>query len=166
LKEAFDRPPQAGSRIVLGPTPGLTQARTATHPIRLVVFGLVQDSECKPLAGARLGINNANPDGWYGPNGSDSCCYYEGALTTDPDGRFAFETVKPGHYHDVVPPPPAHVHVKVDYSGMPGVRFELQFLGDPSLTSPPLKTAVELISDSDAQGSFLRASLMITLSTM
>jgi protocatechuate 3,4-dioxygenase beta subunit len=53
-------------------------------------------------------------------------------LTTDAQGRFAFETIRPGQYPRSGPP--AHIHVEVTTPGKAVEKFEVVFEGDSRMT--------------------------------
>jgi protocatechuate 3,4-dioxygenase beta subunit len=56
----------------------------------------------------------------------------EAHLTTDAQGRFAFETIMPGQYPRSGPP--AHIHVEVTPPGKAVEKYEVVFEGDSRMT--------------------------------
>jgi hypothetical protein len=135
----------APSRARLGP--GVELPRTAATLAagrggqRLIVSGTVLAADCAtPLAGASLEVWQTNAEGEYGPGqgtADERCCYLAAALRTDAQGRFRFETVKPGHYKGEERPPPAHIHLEVLHPDATGLLTELVFAGDPYLGPDP-----------------------------
>jgi protocatechuate 3,4-dioxygenase beta subunit len=108
---------------------------------RLVVSGTVYRADCRtPLAGASIEVWQTNAAGEYGPGqgtGGERCCYLAAALRTDRQGRYRFETVRPGHYKGEGRPPPAHIHFEVRHPDAAGLLTELLFEGDPWLGPDP-----------------------------
>ena len=128
------------SRVRLGPGEGLSPTpanraagRRGGRP--LLVRGVVYRQDCAtPLAGATLHVWQTNPEGLYGPatpGGDVHCCYLQGTARSDGAGRYALETVMPGHYKDAHMP--AHIHFEVSHPAAQGVMTELRFAGDPYL---------------------------------
>jgi protocatechuate 3,4-dioxygenase beta subunit len=93
---------------------------------RLSVTGRVLDVACAPLAGALLDIWQANDAGAY-----DNVGYVlRGKVLTDADGRFAFQTIVPGHYLNGAQYRPAHIHVIASGGGVRALTTQLYFEGD------------------------------------
>jgi catechol 1,2-dioxygenase len=115
---------------------------------RLVVSGTVYRADCRtPLAGASIEVWQTNAEGEYGPGqgtGDERCCYLAAALRTDRQGRYRFETVRPGHYKGERQPPPAHIHFEVRHPDAAGLLTELLFEGDPWLGPDPHGAVVRL----------------------
>jgi|GEM_PF-1044940 len=104
----------------------------------LVIEGRVVDTDGAPLAGAQVYAYQTDAHGWYGVERSDDEANARlwSFCTTDADGAFRIQTIRPGHYaHD--PSVPAHVHFDARAegfgrpagSGPPSLFFE----GDPML---------------------------------
>ena len=114
----------------------------------LILSGTVYAADCRtPLAGAVIEAWQTDARGVYGPaegSGEPRCCYLEGLVKTDADGRYSISTIRPGHYRDEGTPPPAHIHLNVHYAGKPGVLTEVVFAGDPYL--PEGASGPEVIS--------------------
>jgi protocatechuate 3,4-dioxygenase beta subunit len=134
---------------------------------RLVVQGTVYRADCRtPLAGASVAVWQTNAAGEYGPGqgtGGERCCYLAAALRTDQQGRYRFETVKPGHYQGEAEPPPAHIHFEVRHPDATGLLTELLFEGDPRLQPGVLG---EVVTPTPVPGSdppMLRARFDIVL---
>ncbi|TMF58815.1 MAG: hypothetical protein E6I16_10790, partial [Chloroflexi bacterium] len=81
--------PVAAGRVTLGPGLSLTPSPDLVASTRgepLEITGVVYDRRCRPLAGSRIELWQANASGEYGPpQGSDElrCCYLQGAVETD-----------------------------------------------------------------------------------
>ncbi len=123
---------------------GLGQARGQI----LIVRGQVRTPDGKPVAGADIEVWQANSFGRYAhpadtnPAPLDPNFEGFGAVTTDPDGRYQFKTIKPLHY-PVTPSRirPAHIHFDVR-----GKRDELitqmYFEGDPYIQKDSILQSV------------------------
>lgn len=88
----------------------------------LVVTGLVQSIECKPVAGALLDFWQADEFGEYDNKGFR----YRGHQFTDAQGRWRLETVFPAEY----PGRSRHLHVNVQVPGKRMLTTQLYFPGD------------------------------------
>ena len=106
----------------------------------VILNGVVQDPECKPIAGALVEIWQACDTGKYNhpsdPNQAelDPNFQYWGRATTDSEGRFKFKTIKPGAYPAApgwVRPP--HIHMKVHLRGFEEITTQLYFKDELSL---------------------------------
>ena len=107
----------------------LAASRRGT-PLRL--SGVVRSEDCRPLAGATLHAWHTNGDGVYGPpdeGGGVRCCYLQGTLLTDTEGRYRMETVMPGMYGGR-----PHIHVELSHPRARGILTELQFGGSSAPT--------------------------------
>ena len=100
---------------------------------RMVVEGRVLESDGEtPVAGATVFVFHTDDEGYYSPAGMDeSDARLCGLMLTGADGRYRFESVKPGHY--ATGGPPAHVHYRVWGPDLPRQSFSLNFEGDPEL---------------------------------
>lgn len=79
----------AGASIARGNTPG----------VPLFVSGQVLDGERRPVAGADVDVWQASPVGFYENQDPDQPdMNLRGVLTTDHEGRYHFETVRPAGY--------------------------------------------------------------------
>jgi len=129
--------PIAAGRVVLGPGMSLTPSPdliTSTRGEPLEITGVVYDRRCRPLAGSRIELWQANASGAYGPAQATEelrCCYLQGAVETDAAGRYIVDTIKPGNY---MGPPggPGHIHFWVSHTGEQSLSIELNFRGNPS----------------------------------
>ena len=100
---------------------------------RLIVTGQVTDGT-KPLAGVSIYVFHTDADGLYTKNGgnSDETARLHGVMRSDANGRYRYETIRPGGYPGF-PPNPAHVHYVVRAPGYKFMMFELWFEDDPAL---------------------------------
>lgn len=113
---------------------------------KLVFAGTVRSTDGSPLAGAVLDVWQANGLGEYShlhPDVPES--NLRGRFTTDPDGRFAFETVVPAPYE--IPKTratgillaalgrsafrPGHIHFKLTHEDARPLTTQVYFEGDP-----------------------------------
>jgi polyisoprenoid-binding protein YceI len=130
----------------------------------LVIVGTVYDGDCTPLADAGLNVWQTDANGEYGPGhdtGDMECCYLQGQVRTDENGRYQLNTVRPGHYAGQQPPPPAHIHVEVGHAEAGGLMTEIVFVDDPFLEENRLGgylvVAPEPFAEADGDYSYLRA---------
>ncbi len=101
---------------------------------RLSIEGRVLDREGLPVATARVLAFHTDAEGFYSPGGMDeSEARLCGVARTDAEGRFRFDTVRPGYYAEGARPP-AHVHFRVVVAGREQ-SFTLQFADDERLGS-------------------------------
>jgi protocatechuate 3,4-dioxygenase beta subunit len=100
---------------------------------RLIVTGQVTDGT-KPLAGVSIYVFHTDAHGLYTTDGrnSDENARLHGAMRSDANGRYRYETIRPGGYPGF-PPTPAHVHYVVRAPGYKPIMFELWFEDDPAL---------------------------------
>lgn len=114
-----------------------THSRTRFTPANepgtpLVVTGQVFDpSGTKPLAGVKLYAYHTDAKGTYGPvQGKPRLT---GTVTTDAQGRFEWQTIRPMPYPGGGNP--AHIHIQASGGGYPQQWIdELRFVDDPYLT--------------------------------
>ena len=98
---------------------------------RMIVSGRVLRGD-HPVAGATVFVFQTDDEGYYSPGGMDeSDARLCGLMLTDEQGRYRFESVRPGHY--ATGGPPAHVHYRVWGPGFGRQSFNLNFEGDPLL---------------------------------
>jgi protocatechuate 3,4-dioxygenase beta subunit len=100
----------------------------------LIVTGRVIDGT-KVIAGASVYVFHTDTKGFYAPGlkGPDAELdpRLHGALRTDANGRYQYETIRPGSYNNN----PAHVHYVVVVSGYKPRIFDLWFQDDPILVA-------------------------------
>ena len=102
---------------------------------RLVVTGRVVDG-AKPVVGASIYVFHTDAKGFYAPGNSDAGTAelhprLHGALRADAEGRYRYETIRPGRYQGIA----AHVHHVVVAAGYKTRLFDLQFQDDPILVA-------------------------------
>jgi protocatechuate 3,4-dioxygenase beta subunit len=152
-----NQPISESAVLELGPGEGVPLSKAEGE--RMVLTGTIYDSNCMPVEGAVMDVWQTDANGEYGPgHGTDQmkCCYLQGTVRSDANGRFQLITVKPGHYKGESPPPPAHIHVEISHADGEHLETEFVFEGDPYL--PPGTeglTVVTLEEVSDSEGSYL-----------
>lgn len=97
---------------------------------RLIVTGRTLDGK-KPVAGVSLYVFHTDAEGRYAIGVDNRAGEYNprlhGALRTDAEGRYQYETTRPGSYDDG----PSHVHYVVSAAGYEPLLLALQFQDDP-----------------------------------
>jgi protocatechuate 3,4-dioxygenase beta subunit len=89
---------------------------------RLIVSGVVRDTDCRPIPRARLDFWQADAGGRYDNAGFR----LRGHQLTDAEGRYRLETILPGVY----PGRTRHIHVKVQAPSRPPLTTQLYFPGE------------------------------------
>ena len=107
----------------------------------IYVAGQVQDSQCRPVEGARVEIWQASAKGRYNhpydqenPVPLDPNFQGWGEALTDEKGQYLFKTVHPGQYP--AGPGwvrPSHIHFKVLGQGFHDLTTQMYFAGDQYL---------------------------------
>lgn len=151
-------PVDPSSVLTPGPRAGLPAS--SAPGVRLILVVTILDGTCQVVPGASVDVWHTDAQGRYGPGHGTAeleCCYYQGSVRTDENGRFQLNTIMPGHYAGEAVPPPAHIHVEVRGAGSEGLMTEIVFAGDPSL--PPNAGrdgtfVAALTSETDQQGGF------------
>lgn len=99
---------------------------------RLLIEGTVYGPDCtSPVAGAVLDVWQADADGEYHGAGQDY--RLRGQMMTDSEGKYRFETIRPGHYPLGGSTRPAHIHLTITRPGYSPLTTQLYFQGDPYL---------------------------------
>ena len=102
---------------------------------RLIVTGRITDSRTgKSLGGVSVYVFHTDKKGLYtaaGGRNSDENARLHGVMRTDADGRYQFETIRPGGYPQGGSP--AHVHYVLNAPGYKPRMFELWFDDDAIL---------------------------------
>ena len=88
---------------------------------RLVLTGYVLNTDCQPVAGAKVDFWQADGQGVYDNNGYT----LRGHQITGHDGAYRLETVVPGEYPGRTP----HIHVKVQAPNGPELTSQVYFPG-------------------------------------
>lgn len=89
----------------------------------VVLSGRVLGTNCTPLANAVVDIWSCDATGQYDNAGFK----LRGHQITDSQGRFRFQTIKPGAYGDSRFRRTPHIHVKVQAPGSPLLTTQLYF---------------------------------------
>jgi protocatechuate 3,4-dioxygenase beta subunit len=144
-------PVEPGSVLVPGPTNGLPPSGVQAE--RMTIVAAVLDGACAPAAGAGVRVWHTDAAGEYGPTGTERCCYYEGTVTADANGRFRLDTIRPAQYPQPNAPP-AHIHLEIRH---PSGRLdtEIVFTDGPAAPGPVLPSqliAVPLTRAGTASG--------------
>jgi protocatechuate 3,4-dioxygenase beta subunit len=124
LVPKYEAPANALSRVVVA---------GADEPgERLVVSGRVLDGG-RPVRGVSVFVFQTDVDGRYSKeltgNDAELDPRLHGAMRTDADGAYEYETIRPGHYDGN----PAHVHYLVRAPGYHPLLLDLWFEDDPEL---------------------------------
>jgi protocatechuate 3,4-dioxygenase beta subunit len=100
----------------------------------LRVTGVVVGAEGAPVKGASLYIYQTDHEGYYGvkPASDNRNPRLKLFLRSDAEGKWAFDTVKPGSYPNSRVPP--HIHFEVSAAGRAAKIFEIVFEGDSFVT--------------------------------
>jgi len=117
-------------------TPGSPERRDIRDDqrgIRLTLRGRVIDTNCQPVAHAKLDFWQANAQGEYDLQGYA----LRGHQFTDADGRYELDTIVPSPYHAGTRYRPAHIHVKVEAIGLAPLTTQLYFPDDPHREEDP-----------------------------
>lgn len=125
---------EATGEDALGPfwedgAPTRTVLAEANEPgPRTFVQGTVYGPDCEtPLADALVDVWHADADGNYHDAGTQY--RLRGQMQTDAQGRYAFESIRPGNYSNR----PRHYHFNVSAPGHVPLTTQLYFAGDPFL---------------------------------
>lgn len=118
---------------------------------KLVVSGVVMNTDCKPIARALLDFWQANDAGEY-----DNVGYtLRGHQFADENGRYQLETIVPGLY----PGRTRHIHVKVQAPNQRALTTQLYFPGEPrnrtdGIYNPVLEMTLADNTDGSKNGAF------------
>lgn len=114
----------------------------------LLCTGVVRDMDGNPINGAKLDIWQTAPNGLYSSQDDEQDTYsFHGIMTTGPDGRYGFTTVKPVSYEVPTDGPggdllraskrhawrPSHLHFIVKAKGCRTLVSEIFAADDPYL---------------------------------
>jgi protocatechuate 3,4-dioxygenase beta subunit len=130
----------------------LRETGTAGAPMRLE--GRVVGAGCGPLAGMRVDLWQADGNGGYDTQGFR----LRGHQLTDAEGRFAFDTVRPGRY----PGRTAHFHLRVTPPQGRALTTQLYFPDEGGNARDPIFRP-ELALALDGGGAEARGTALIVL---
>jgi protocatechuate 3,4-dioxygenase beta subunit len=131
-------PLENGASLLRSPTPGP----------RLTFRGLVRDLEGRPVEGALVDVWHSSPVGLYeNQDRTQAEMNLRGKFTTDADGSFGFESVKPAGYPVPIDGPngallrsqkrhnfrPAHLHFLIHKPGYKTIASQVYDPEDPHL---------------------------------
>jgi protocatechuate 3,4-dioxygenase beta subunit len=107
------------------------QLAAANEPgTRLIISGRVHNLDCTEfLPNTKLDVWHANDAGQYDNSGYT----LRGVATTNNQGFYLIETVKPGKYLNGGQYRPSHIHFKITPPGFGTLTTQLYFEGDPSI---------------------------------
>jgi protocatechuate 3,4-dioxygenase beta subunit len=133
--ELVPAPYLASRYTAAGDAPASVVMAGANEPgERLVVTGRVLDGP-EPIAGASIFVFQTDAAGRYAPDKSDNDAELDprlwGLLRTDRQGRYRYETIRPGSYDGNA----AHVHYVVKAPGYKARLLDLWFEDDPILVA-------------------------------
>ncbi len=104
------------------------------------IDGLVRDRAGKPAAGIIVYAYQTDAGGLY-PAGSNRHGRLKGWARTDANGRYRFDTIRPGGYPDTTIPQHVHMHVIEPGRGTYYID-DIVFTDDPRLTPEQRKSHV------------------------
>ena len=113
----------------------------------LIVSGTIYSPDgTKPLEGINLFVYQTDATGVYSTtagNGDNRDTRIHGLMTTGPDGRYEFRTIKPGSYPNSRNP--AHIHAYISGPGYPEYWIdEYHFTDDPFVSEEDKRKATRL----------------------
>lgn len=104
----------------------------------VILKGIVQDDQCRPVENALVEIWQACATGKYNHPGDpntaelDPNFQYWGRAVTNKKGEYEFKTIRPGHYPATNTwMRPAHIHMKVHRRGFEELTTQVYFKDDP-----------------------------------
>ena len=99
---------------------------------RLILSGQVYNLACSEvIPNTEIDIWHANDAGAYDNTGYN----LRGKATSNPQGFYVFETIKPGLYLNGATYRPSHFHFKIIPPNFPTLITQLYFAGDPHIAS-------------------------------
>ena len=100
----------------------------------LLVTGTVYGPDgTTPAAGVELYAYHTDAEGLYSETNDNTHPRLKGTVRTGADGRYELRTIKPAPYPGGGVP--AHIHYRISGGGYPDQRADLNFEGDPYLSS-------------------------------
>lgn len=125
----------------------------------LVLEGRVLSTNCQPIANAIVDVWSCDAQGNYDNKGFK----LRGHQITDSQGRFRFQTLKPGAYGNSSFRRTPHLHVKVQGQGTPLLTTQLYFPGEPLNQQDGFYNPALLVQVGESQGQTLLASFDFVL---
>ena len=99
---------------------------------RLILSGQVHNLACSEvIPNTEIDIWHANYDGEYDNSGYN----LRGKASSNSQGFYVFETIKPGLYLNGATYRPSHLHFKITPPNFPTLMTQLYFAGDPHIAS-------------------------------
>ena len=99
---------------------------------RLILSGQVYNLACSEvIPNTEIDIWHANDSGAYDNSGYN----LRGKTTSNPQGFYVFETIKPGLYLNGATYRPSHFHFKITPPNFPTLITQLYFSGDPYIAA-------------------------------
>lgn len=97
---------------------------------RMIISGRVLNLDCtEVIPNAIIDIWHANDAGAYDNQGYN----LRGKITTNSEGFYLFETIKPGKYLNGATFRPSHIHIKITPPGFSEITTQLYFEGDSDI---------------------------------
>lgn len=97
---------------------------------RMIISGRVLNLDCtEVIPNAIIDIWHANDAGAYDNQGYN----LRGKITTNSEGFYLFETIKPGKYSNGATFRPSHIHIKITPPGFSEITTQLYFEGDSDI---------------------------------
>ncbi len=121
---------------------------------RMIISGRIYNLDCSQYIGnAEVDVWHADHDGAYDNVGFN----FRGKTTSNEQGFYMFETIKPGKYLNGSIFRPSHIHFKITAPGYPTLTTQLYFEGD---TDIPGDAAASITSgEYDAQARIIPLTL-------
>ena len=111
---------------------------------RMVISGQVRTLDCsKVIAGALVDIWHANDAGDYDNDGYN----LRGTVTSNDQGFYMFETIRPGKYLNGSQYRPSHIHFRITPPGFDTLITQLYFEGDTDIPADAAASITEGIND-------------------
>ncbi len=108
----------------------------------LLVTGTVYGPDgTTPAAGVELYAYHTDAEGLYSETNDNTDPRLEATVRTGADGRYQLRTIKPAPYPGGGVP--AHIHYRISGGGFPDQRADLNFAGDPYLSSRAVERSAE-----------------------
>lgn len=109
----------------------------------ILIRGTIYDRDGKPAPNVKMFLYHTDAAGYYSrPVSNPRQARLHGALWSDARGEYAFDTISPGRYADVTPPPPMHIHVHLEPPSLPNHWVDSYYIeGDPLLSPDDIARA-------------------------